>query len=143
MPPSSSHFSAALPRRAAGSLAAVVVLVALGGCSGGRPELDVDGFRPGACTSAVPTLQDVDDALRRLEDDELSPRDAAARFAQAQDALAPAAADADGALSASFDELGSRLGFFRLSVDTGSSDDSEVADVRRALDGLAQDCRGG
>lgn len=138
MPP-----SRAVPRATVRALpAAVLALAALSGCSGDE-RLDVDGFRPGACTSAAATVQDVDEVLRELEDEELSPRDAADRFEQAQDALAPAAADAEPPVSASLAELGSRLGFFRLTVDTGADDDREVADVRRALEDLAQDCRGG
>ncbi len=135
--------SDARARRAARLLPpALLAIAALGGCSADR-ELDVDGFRPGTCTEVVGTLQDVDEVLRRLEDEELSPRDAAARFQQAQDALAPVTAGAEAPVSASLEELAARLGFFRLSVDTGSYDDGQDADVRRALDDLAQDCRGG
>jgi hypothetical protein len=121
---------------------ALLAVAALSGCSADR-ELDVDGFRPGACTEMVATLQDVDDVLRQLEDEELSPRAAASRFEQAQDALAPVTAGAEAPVSASLEEFGARLGFFRVSVDTGSYDDGQDADVRRALEDLAQDCRGG
>ncbi len=134
--------SAARPRCAARLLPPVLLAVAaLSGCSA-DPELDVDGFRPGACTELVGTLQDVDDVLHQLEDQELSPRAAAARFQKAQDALATVTAGAGAPVSASLEELAARLGFFRLSVDTGSYDDGQDADVRRALDDLAQDCRG-
>lgn len=134
---------AAPPRSTArGWLPVLLAVAALSGCSADR-ELDVDGFRPGACTEVVTTLQDVDEVLGRLEDEELSPREAAGRFERAQDALAPVTAGAGAPVSASLEELSARLGFFRVSVDTGSYDDGQDADVRRALDDLARDCRGG
>lgn len=134
---------AAGPRSAArGWLPALLAVVALSGCSTDR-QLDVDGFRPGACTEVATALQDVDDVLRRLEDEDLSPGAAAARFQQAQDALAPVASGAEAPVSGSLEELAARLGFFRLAVDTGSYDDRQDAAVRRALDDLAQECTGG
>jgi hypothetical protein len=134
--------SAARPRWAARRpLAVLLAGAALSGCSTDR-ELDVDGFQPGPCTEVIATLQDVDDVLRGLEDEEITPRAAATRFQQAQDALAPVTASAAASVSVSLEELAARLGFFRLSVDTGSYGDGQDAAVRRALDDVAQDCRG-
>lgn len=123
-------------------LAAVLAAAALCGCTSAE-ELDVDGFAPGACTDLVPTLQDVDEALHQVEDEDLSPREAADRLKTAQDALTSVGGSADEPLSASVKELVTQLGFFRIAVDSNSYDGGQDADIRAALEGVAQDCREG
>lgn len=121
-------------------LAAVLTAATLCACTSAQ-ELDVDGFAPGPCTDLVPTLQDVDETLRQLEDEERSPREAADLFRSAQDALTSVGGSADEPLSASLQELVTQLGFFRIAVDSNSYEGDQDAEIRAALEGVAQDCR--
>lgn len=105
----------------------------------------MEGFAPGACTDIAATLQDIDEALRQLADEDIEPREAAERFKVAQEQLG-AAAEGEGALAQQVQELITRQGFFRLAVDTGAVDtgageSGQQADVRDALDALAEACR--
>lgn len=115
--------------------------LALSACSSAE-ELDVDGFAPGACQDMTSTLLDVDETLRGLADEDLEAAQAGDRFQAAQERLKPFRDSADAAISTSVSELVTRMGFFRVSLDTGTYDDAQDADVRTALDALAQDCRG-
>lgn len=117
---------------------AAVVTAALSACS--SDALDVEGFAPGACTDISATLQEVDEALRQLADEDIEPREAADRFRAAQEELKAVAEGGDG-VAEQVQELVRRQGFFRLAVDTGAVDDDQQADVRDALDTLAEDCR--
>ncbi|MCY7365753.1 MAG: hypothetical protein LH469_10670 [Frankiaceae bacterium] len=122
-------------RRAAGAAA---LLLVLSGCS--SDALDVDGFSPGACTDIAPTLQEVDEALRQVGDEDIEPRAAADRFRDAQGALKPVVESDDDAAEP-VQELITRLGFFRIAVDTNNYSGDQDADVRTALDDLAETCR--
>ena len=127
--------------RAPRLLAALVAAAALSGCSADE-GLDVDGFAPGTCTELVPTLQDVDEALRRVEDEELSPGEAAQRLEAAQQALGAARSGAEPRVATSLEALVTRLGFYRISVDTNSYGDKQARDVSTALEGVGEACRG-
>lgn len=127
--------------RATLTVAAVCLLVPLTACSGGG-ELDVDGFAPGACSELAPALQDVDAALRELDGEDIAPREAGQRFRDAQATLKEAGSSAQDPVGAAVTELVTRLGFFRIAVDSNSYDGSQDAAVRTALEDLAEDCRG-
>lgn len=122
-------------RRTAG---AALLLAALTGCS--SDALDVEGFTAGACTDIAPTLEEVDEALREVGDEDIEPRAAAERFRAAQDALKPVVESGD-ALAEDVQALVTRLGFFRIAVDSNNYDGDQDADVRTALDDLADTCR--
>lgn len=122
-------------RRAAG---AVALLLALGGCS--SDALDVEGFSPGACTDMAPTLQEVDEALSQVGDEDIELREAGDRFRDAQDALKPVIDSGDD-VAEQVQELVTRLGFFRIAVDSNSYSGAQDEDVRTALDDLAETCR--
>ncbi len=117
---------------------AVALVAALSGCS--SEGLDVDGFSAGACTDMAPTLQEVDEALREVGDEDIEPRAAADRFRAAQEVLKPVL-DSDADVAEQVRELVTRLGFFRLSVDSNSYEAKQDDDVRTALDSLAEACR--
>lgn len=122
-------------RRTAG---AVVLLAGLAACS--SDGLDVDGFAAGACSDLAPTLQEVDEVLRQVGDGDLEPRAAADRFRDAQEVLKPVVESGD-QVAADVQELVTRLGFFRIAVDSNNYDGEQDEDVRTALDGLAETCR--
>lgn len=129
-------FSLSSPaRRAAGAAA---LLLALAGCS--SDALDVDGFAAGACTDIAPTLQEVDEALRQVGDEDIEPRAAADRFRDAQEALKPVVESGDD-VAEPVQELVTRLGFFRIAVDSNNYSGAQDEDVRTALDDLAETCR--
>lgn len=117
-------------------------VAALAGCTGSSSEeLDLDGFSAGACTELTSPLRDVDQALRDVDDDELDPQEAGMRFKSAQDELQPIGRSAEDPVASSVTALVTQLGLFRIAVDTGTYDGSQVADVRTALTALARDCR--
>lgn len=126
--------------RATAVLAAACVLAA---CTGSGDELDVEGFAEGACTQIADTAQEVDEVLRQVVDEQIEPDEAGDRLRQAQEELKPAREDAEQPVSTAITELLTRMGFFRISVDSNSYDGSQVQDVRTALEDLAQECRGG
>lgn len=136
LPPVLSRRRTAVPPVAA----AAVLLVALTSCSS-DDGLDVDGFSPGTCTTVAGTLQDIDRTLHQVDQDELSAEQAAERLKAAQQVLAPAGRTAQTPVSASVVELVTRMGFFRVSVDTNTYASRQRDDVASALDTLAQDCR--
>ena len=117
---------------------AAVLACVLTACS--SDELDVDGFSAGACTDLAPTLQDVDEALREVGDENLQPGEAGDRFQAAQEVLKPVV-EAGDELAEPVQELITRLGFFRIAVDSNNYDGTQDADVRTALDALVQECR--
>lgn len=117
---------------------AALLLAALAGCS--SDGLDVEGFSAGACTEIAPTLQEVDEALLQVADEDVAPRGAADRFRDAQEALKPVV-ETGGERAGDVRELVTRLGFFRIAVDSNSYDGAQDSDVRAALDDLADACR--
>lgn len=123
------------------SAAAVLALVGVvTGCSGSGDELDVDGFSEGACRDLAATAQEVDTTLREVADEDIAAREAADRLRAAQDELKPVRDRADEPVSAAVTELVTRIGFFRISVDSNNYDGSQVEDVRTALEELASAC---
>ena len=133
MPRSSAHRVAAV---------AVAVTVLLVGCTGSSEDaVDLDGLESGPCSDLVGTLEDVDAGLQAVGDEDITPREAAKRFQAAQEVLKPAVASAETPVAESITELVTRLGFFRISVDTNSYDGAEDAKVRGALRALAEQCR--
>lgn len=126
--------------RAAAVLAAACTLAA---CTGSGDELDVEGFAEGACSEVAGTAQEVDEVLRQVADEDLAPEEAGDRLKAAQDELKAARDDAEQPVSRALTELVTRIGFFRIAVDSNSYDGSQVEPVRTALDDLAQECRGG
>lgn len=125
-------------------LTAGAVVLLLAGCSddGEQQEaLDLEGLSSGPCASVASTLEDVDASLRAVTDEDIAPEQAAERFRTAQDALEPAAAQVDAAVRPAVTELVTRLGFFRISVDSNNYDAEDRDDVRAALTALVQDCR--
>jgi Tfp pilus assembly protein PilP len=126
--------------RAAACLLAVVT--ALSACSSGA-ELDLEGFAPGACSTVAPTLQQIDAALREVDDEELSPSQAADRFRTAQDELKSSAPSAAAQVRPAITELVTRLGFYRITVDSNGDVAAQADEVRTALEALAEDCRQG
>ena len=128
------------PLRAAAALAAACALAA---CTGSGDELDVEGFAEGACSELTGTAQEVDEVLREVSDEDIEPDEAGDRLRKAQEELKPVREDAEQPVSRAITELITRMGFFRISVDSNSYDGSQVQDVRTALDDLAQECRGG
>ena len=124
--------------------AATVLTVAAGlpACSGsGAEELDIEGFAPGACTEIAPTLEDVDETLREVQDEAIEPREAADRFKAAQATLKEQGARAPEQVKQSVTELVTSLGFFRIAVDSNNYDGSQVDDARSQLEALAEACR--
>ena len=128
-------------RRSTVAAAAVSLLVPLAGCTGSGDELDVDGFSPGACSDVASTLQEIDSALRELDGEDVAPQEVGQRFREAQATLKERTASAQDPVGASATELVTRLGFFRIAVDSNSYDGSQAEDVRTALEALAEDCR--
>ncbi len=118
---------------------AFVAVAALSACS--SEELDVEGFAPGTCTEVAPVLQDVDETLRQVGDEDLAPPEAGQRFQAAQEQLKAALDAAQEPVGATVTDLVTSLGFFRIAVDSNNYDGSQDADVRTALDALAQECR--
>ena len=123
--------------------ATALVCAALTGCTGSSDELDVEGFSSGPCTEIAPTLQDVDEVLREVGDDDVSPREAADRFKAAQAALKPQGEAAPAPVKQAVTDLVASLGFFRISVDSNNYDGTQVGDVRAKLEALADTCRQG
>jgi hypothetical protein len=121
-----------------GTLALATVLLA--GCSSG--ELDVDGFAPGACSDVAPALEDLDQALRDYESEDLSAKRAATEFETAQDALIAASPEADQPVQEAMTALVTDLGFLRVATDNELDDSSPQEDVRKALNALAEECGG-
>jgi hypothetical protein len=128
----------ALPALRIGTL--VVVAALLSGCS--SDGLDVDGFAPGACTDVAPALEDLDEALRDFQADDLSAGRAAAEFEAAQEALQEASPDADEPVQEAMTELVTDLGFLRIATDNELDDSTPQQDVRKDLDALAVECGG-
>lgn len=124
--------------RATAVLAAACALAA---CTGSGDELDVEGFAEGACSELKEPLQEVDEALRQVEDEDLAPKDAAAQFAELQKTLKAQAEQAEGEVGPAVTELVTSLGFFRISVDTNSYDGSQDEAVRTELEAVAETCR--
>ena len=120
----------------------LTVAAAVTACSGsGGEELDVEGFAPGACTEIAPTLQDVDESLREVEDEAIEPGEAADRFKAAQATLKEQGARAPEQVKQSVTDLVTSLGFFRIAVDSNNSDGSQVDDARSELEAVAEVCR--
>lgn len=124
--------------RAAAALLAACTLAA---CTGSGDELDVEGFAEGTCSDLKEPLQDVDEALRQVADEDLAPKDAAARFAELQKTLKAQAEQAEGEVGPAVTELVTSLGFFRISVDTNGYDGSQDEAVRTELEAVAETCR--
>jgi hypothetical protein len=118
----------------------VVAAALLTACS--SDGLDVDGFAPGACTDVAPALEDLDQALREFQAEDLSARRAAAEFEAAQEALQEAAPDADEPVQEAMTELVTDLGFLRIATDNELDDTTPQQDVRNDLDALAEECGG-
>lgn len=119
-------------------LLALAVLATLTACS--SDELDVDGFAPGACTEAAPTLQDVDETLRLVADEQIEPQEAGERLRAAQASLKGLTEGADEPVATGLTEVVTRAGFFRIAVDSNNYDGSQVAEVRGPLDDLVEQC---
>ena len=128
-------------RRVAPALSALLAAGALAACS--SAEMDVEGFAEGACTEVAGTLQDVDQTLRQVADEDITPDEAASRFEAAQERLRSAGGSPGGEVEEATSELADQLSSFRASVDTGSFDDEMAADVGTALQNVAQECRAG
>lgn len=126
----------ALPRTRS-AVCAVALLGVLTACS--SDELDVDGFAAGDCTEVAPALQQVDEALRSLEDEELDPREATVRIRGIQDQLKPVV-EAGGDVAEPVQDLVQSLGFFRISVDTNNLDEDLSTNVRESVDGVVASC---
>ena len=129
------------PTRSVATLvAALGTAVLVTGCtSSSEAGVDLEGLDSGPCSALVGTLEDVDNQLRGVADDEISPEQAAERFLTVQDDLA--AAEVGSEVQPAVTELITSLGFFRVSVDSNSYDDDEATRVRTALAALAEDCR--
>jgi hypothetical protein len=127
------------PRPAAALLVATGTLL-VGACTGSSAAgVDLDGLAETPCAPLVGSLDDVDADLRGLADDDVTPEQVAKRFATVQDALAEA--DAGAELDPAVTELITRLGFYRVAVDTNNDDTAEAEQVRTALGALAEQCR--
>jgi hypothetical protein len=125
--------------RPAALLVAAGTAVLVSACTGSSAAgVDLDGLAETPCAPLVGSLEDVDADLRGLAD-EVTPEQAAERFATVQDALAEP--DAGAELEPAVTELITRLGFYRLAVDTGNDDAAEAEQVRTALNALAEQCR--
>ncbi len=138
MPRSSRRPAPRLPRLAvaAGTLC---LLAGTSGCSG--PEkVDVEGFAPGACRDAAPTVQDIDETLIGADEKDLSPREAADQLKTAQDELLAVRDSAEPPLAQAITDLVTALGFFRISVDSNNDDGTLVADARAPFDALVTRC---
>lgn len=129
----------AVPRSLRSAACVLVAVAALSACS--SQELDVEGFAPGACTELAPALQDVDETLRQVGDEDIAAPEAGERFQAAQAPLKAAGASAQDPVATSVTDLVTSLGFFRIAVDSNNYDGSQDADVRTAIDALAEDCR--
>lgn len=126
--------------RPAALLVAAGTAVMLSGCTGSSAAgVDLDGLAETPCAPIVSSLEDVDADLRGLADDDVTPEQAAQRFDAVQDALAES--DADPELEQAITELITRLGFYRLAVDTNNDGAAETEQVRTALGALAERCR--
>lgn len=123
--------------RLAVPLLAVALLTA--GCS--DQELDVEGLAPGPCSTLGPVLQDVDGALREVEDDDLEPGEAGRRFAQAQAALQEQEGEASDDVAPALVELRRQLGLYRISVDSNEYDGSQAEPVAAAVEDVLTACR--
>ena len=136
------HAPVPVPRRRAARAASVLLVAtaALSACS--SEQLDVEGFMPGTCTDVAPVLQDLDQTLREVGNEDITPAEAGQRFQAAQESLKTARETAQDPVAASVTELVTQLGFFRISVDSNNYDGSQDADARTALDALAAECRG-
>ena len=121
---------------------AVLLGVALSGCTGSGDELDIGGFSSGACSEVAPTLQEVDEVLREVGEGDLEPGEAANRFKAAQEDLKAQGASAAAPVQEPLTELVTSLGFFRIAVDSGNYDGTQGEDAREKLDALAAACRG-
>jgi hypothetical protein len=129
-------------RRVASLVTAASAAVLVAACTDSSAEtVDLEGLESGPCADLIATLEDVDAGLRGVAEEEITPEQAAERFAAIQGALAPAATDADAAVRPAVTELITSLGFFRVAVDARSYDGEEDGQVRSALSALAEDCR--
>lgn len=127
-------------QRVAGAVVASAVLLVA--CTSSSAEsVDLEGVESGPCGEFVNALEDVDAGLQEVADEDITPREAATRFQAAQEVLKPAVATAEAPVAESITELVTRLGFFRISVDSNNYDGAEDAKVRNALRALAEDCR--
>ena len=124
--------------RAGALLGALVLLTA---CSDSRGELDLEGLGSGPCSDLVGSVEDVDRTLRAVEDEDSTPQEAAQRFQAVQEELKTAADTAEPPVRTAVTDLVTRLGFFRISVDSNSYDGSEEARVLTALESLVESCR--
>lgn len=131
----------AVRSRFAPALSVLLAAGALTACS--SAEMDVEGFAEGACTEVAGTLQDVDETLRQVADEDITPDEAASRFEAAQESVRSAGSSAGGEVEQATSELANQLGSFRESVDAGSFDEQMSADVGTALQNVAQECRAG
>ena len=134
-----SHVPGNATRAAALALAGVV---ALGACSDGA-ELDLEGLAPGTCTDLAPTLMDIDETLRQVANEQITAQEAEQRLEAAQDAVKATGEAAQDRVGASVTELVTRIGFYRIAVDSNNYDGSQDAAVQEALSTLAADCRTG
>ncbi|MGI8536067.1 MAG: hypothetical protein ACR2K2_06115 [Mycobacteriales bacterium] len=138
MPRPPHPFQPGLPRWAVWAGIAGLLAVT-SGCSG--PErVNVDGFAPGACRDAAPTVQDIDEALIAADEEDVTPKEAGVQLKTAQDQLLQVRDSADAPLAQAITDLVTALGFFRISVDSNSYDGTQVADARVPFDALVQRC---
>lgn len=138
MPRPSRRPQPRLPRLAV-AVGAVCLLTVSSGCSG--PEkVDVEGFTPGACRDAAPTVQDIDETLIAADEEDVTPKEAGDQLKTAQDELLTVRDSAAPELAQAITDLVTALGFFRISVDSNNYDGTQVADARVPFDALVQRC---
>jgi hypothetical protein len=128
------------PSARASTLVLALVTALLAGCS--SDALDVDGFAPGACTEVAPSLEELDATLRDFATEDLSAERAGDAFQEAQDALLVESEDAEEPVREAMTALVTDLGFLRVATDNELADATPQEDARKALDALAEECRG-
>lgn len=121
--------------------AVLTTFVLLTACSDSRDDLDLEGLASGPCRDLAGSVEDVDRALRAVEDEDTTPEDAAQRFEAAQEELKRSAQTSEPSVRPAVTELVTRLGFFRISVDSNSYDGGEDESVLAALEALVERCR--
>lgn len=132
----------ALPARAR-LLPVLLPLVLLTGCTSDEPVGGVDASSfEGECADLSGPVTQTQEALRQVADEDITPREAAVRFRDVQDALAPVRDAAGETVQPAVVELVTRLGFYRATVDGGTYDGSQDDDVVTALEALGEACSG-
>lgn len=122
------------------SVVAAVTALVLTACTGSSyDEVDLDGLGSGPCADLLAPLEDVDAGLGEVADGGATPEQVADSFATAQDELA--AAPPEAAVQPALTALITRLGFYRVAVDSNGDHQAEAMRVREALTALAEDCR--